>query len=546
MYPNPQKKDAFSTPGSQATGGFAQAVGSTLSKNTQQFNPATAGQFNAPPQQSIQWQSIKFPASQATVLPPVKATPVPSTGSTAATRTQNTPITPAYSQQNAVSTLLTAGQYRTPSGAVVNASGQVVTPPSGMTIDTSGAVSSDMLSGNKTMGDLYAKRNSYASAVQNLSDVSQYSPEYVNAYERSKTIEADMLRLKSNLATGAAPGDTQGFAEGYTNRASMGASAEKGYADIALGVQAMLREGNIEAAKALVSGYSPQTLGFGQGLYSPVNGETVAQGGSYTDKQAYDTAFNLQQTYPDMRWQYDPTLPPQVNLQSAQLAASQSESFRRKNISVQTVQLPGGGIGFYDAKNLTISDGTGNIIGMLGSGGVAQFVAPGMGAQLKADAESLGKQQTYADTVERSFNTANENLTAITSFMEANGINQSNIPIINQAQNKVKAQTLDPGAVAAFQAAITGLRSEYAQVLSRGGEVTEGERSKAAALIPDNLSPSQLQQVSKVLNTEGANAIASAKAQVGSIRQRMESYTTPSSSGFSGGGSSGTGGLYDW
>lgn len=156
-------------------------------------------------------------------------------------------------------------------------------------------------------------------------------------------------------------------------------------------------------------------------------------------------------------------------------------------------------------------------------------------ASVAANSASLKTQQAYVDTVTRAFNTANDNLTSLTGFMTANGLNQSSVPLINQLNNKVKAGVTDAGTIAAFNSALSGLRAEYAQVLSRGGEVTDSARASAASLIPDNISPAQLNQVAQRLNIEGQNAIAAATQQVQTITGRTGSNTGGSNFGTSGG-----------
>lgn len=166
-------------------------------------------------------------------------------------------------------------------------------------------------------------------------------------------------------------------------------------------------------------------------------------------------------------------------------------------------------------------------------------------ASIGADTASLKTQQLYADSTDRAFKTANANLGQLVQFMQTAGINTgSTVPIINELQNKVKAGLTDPGAVAAFQAALAGLRAEYAQVLSRGGEVTEGQRAQAASLIPDNLTPQQLQQVADRLNIEGTNAVKEAQQKVKDIQNRLKS--NPGGSNSSSSSSSSSGSIYDF
>jgi hypothetical protein len=156
-----------------------------------------------------------------------------------------------------------------------------------------------------------------------------------------------------------------------------------------------------------------------------------------------------------------------------------------------------------------------------GSGGGTQFP--------KADAASLQQQQLYADSTQRAFNTANANFQALIPFMKTAGVNSgSTVPLVNSLQNRVKAGTADPGTIAAFKAAIAGLRAEYAQVLSRGGEVTDGQRNAASTLIPDDLTPAQLQQVADRLNIEGTNAVKEANAQIQTIKDRVNGVSATS------------------
>ena len=152
-------------------------------------------------------------------------------------------------------------------------------------------------------------------------------------------------------------------------------------------------------------------------------------------------------------------------------------------------------------------------------------------ASVGADTSSLKTQQSYADTVSRSFSTAQDNLKNIVGFMQKAGINAgSNAPFINDLQNAIKGKLVDPGTIAAFQSALQGLRSEYAQVLARGGEVTDNARNSAAALIPDNITAAQLQQVAAQLNNEGTNAIKEANQKVTDIQTRLKSNTGSSGS----------------
>lgn len=144
-------------------------------------------------------------------------------------------------------------------------------------------------------------------------------------------------------------------------------------------------------------------------------------------------------------------------------------------------------------------------------------------ASVASDSASLKTQQDYADTTSRAYQTATANLGVLVKFMTDNNINQSGVPLINQLTNKVKSGLADPGAVAAFKSSLEGLRAEYAQVLSRGGQVTDTARNQANSLIPDNISPEQLQKVTTQLSQEGQNAIREANQKVSDIKSRIGS-----------------------
>lgn len=149
-----------------------------------------------------------------------------------------------------------------------------------------------------------------------------------------------------------------------------------------------------------------------------------------------------------------------------------------------------------------------------------------------ADAASLKTQQAYLDTTNRAYQTATQNFTVLQNFMQQYGLNQSNVPLINQLQNKIKAGVADPGAVAAFNSQLAGLRAEYAQVLSRGGEVTDSSRASAASLIPDDLSPAQLATIEQQLNLEAGNAISESQSQINTIQGRINTNGSAGTTNF--------------
>lgn len=154
-------------------------------------------------------------------------------------------------------------------------------------------------------------------------------------------------------------------------------------------------------------------------------------------------------------------------------------------------------------------------------------------ATLTANSKSLAQQVSYLNTTQRAFNTANDTLDALTSWMKTNGINASDFPDINTFTNYLKSKGIDPGAAGGYNAQISTLRAEYAQVLARGGTVTDTARTEASNLIPDGLSPAQLQDVADRIKVDANNVINDAQKQVKTVQDSINNIVggSPTSAG---------------
>lgn len=151
-------------------------------------------------------------------------------------------------------------------------------------------------------------------------------------------------------------------------------------------------------------------------------------------------------------------------------------------------------------------------------------------AQLKSLTSTLTQQTEYAANVTRAYKTATDNLGTLTSLENQYGLNESNIPLINQFTNAVKGQTGSAGMIAAFNANLAALRAEYSQVLAKGGARSVATDAEANQLIPDDISPAQLQQVATALSNEGENAVKEANDSVSSIQGQINGIVTPTNS----------------
>lgn len=438
----------------------------------------------------------------------------------------STPTTPAATSGSpSLSTYVTGGYTTTPNGglAATDTSGNI-TGNTNFGIDVSSGVDTSALGGSVNGTDVNNQQNSYAAYVKAIQDAYQLPQSYLDALGAYNTDSARVAADAQAPYSGINPATGQEFngsnTQGFATAASAKQKAQDTYQQQVDQNQLQTAEAQYEAgtkAATAAASAAGQTLSPGSSLAIDGTG-TGTQ--NYANYQAQQTYFNLAQNFPDANIPaYDSSLTAQQNLQIAQKAASSAPSFQSRNL-VQ-VTLPGGGIEFVQKNQLqTNPDGSYTV------------VSTAQGATDKANASSLATQTDYLNTVQRAYQTATANLSLIQKFMAQYGLNQSSIPLVNQITNSVKSGVADPGSVAAFNSTLAGLRAEYAQVLSRGGAVTDSTRNEAQTLIPDNISPAQLQEVATQLNSEGSNAVSSAQQQVQSLQAQLM------------GGTLGSGGTY--
>ncbi len=134
--------------------------------------------------------------------------------------------------------------------------------------------------------------------------------------------------------------------------------------------------------------------------------------------------------------------------------------------------------------------------------------------------------------MQRSVNTVDDNLQLLESG--ASKVNNSDSPLVNEWVNLANQKIIGSGDLNAYKAAIQTVRSEYANILARGGQVTDQNRTDSANLIPDNITKAQLDQVLGVLKAEGSNVVSEAQNQVDNISGQINNIVSPSSAGASG------------
>lgn len=388
-------------------------------------------------------------------------------------------------------------------------------PANSFNIDASGAIDSSALGAIATSADLGKHYSSLNDFVNGLAQAQGYSPQYVQALQgqygaqtQGAELGLNAAQLNSNLYTGAGlPGDTMNYAQGATAKAQAQNSLFQAQNNIqqlaanqALNTAQLERTGNIAAAQTQLQ-YNPIA----------VSGEN--------DINRYNA---LQQQYPaaDLP-DYNPALSPGTNTQIAQELISNSPAYRAQFQS--TFQTPGGGTGIYNKLD----------VGGLpkNSDGTISLVNAGQAALQGANAGALTTQVGNYNNVQTSFNTANKTLATMIQFMQKYGINDNSTPILNQLENKAKAGLIDPGAIAAYQADIAELDTNYATILARGGSVA-GTNDAAASLINPNLKPSDLQLVLGQLTQNGQNALDAIGGQIsgltGQLGGQASSYASTS------------------
>lgn len=141
-------------------------------------------------------------------------------------------------------------------------------------------------------------------------------------------------------------------------------------------------------------------------------------------------------------------------------------------------------------------------------------------AQLSTLTSALRQQQEYLSTVTRSTANADAGLQQLLTAFNGK-VNLSQFPSVNAAANAIKAQ-LDPGTISAYQAGLQEVANEYAQVFSRGGQVTDAVRTRAASIANGDLGLPQLQQVLNEIQSQSAIVVKGAQDQVSSLSQQIK------------------------
>lgn len=394
------------------------------------------------------------------------------------------------------------------STGMVDSSGNIISP-SNFSIDTSGSIPSSAIGSGVNGNTVNSSRNAYENAVLGLSQASQYSPAYQAALNAANATKLHGAELTSNFYTGNnLPGDTTGYAQGYTTKESALNDVRNLAAQQALQVQELVRQGNIAGAKALVDAYSPQSVSPGSSLVNPVTGDQTYSGlGGYQAVQAIQTVSNLAQTYPDAG------ILPTDTLSVAQQKASAAPSFASKQL-VQ-VTLPGGGIEFVNKNQLqTNADGSYSV------------VSSGDATTQNAASAAVKDLTTQKANLQSAVTSADSNFPLLLDVVKKAGINDFNAPLANQIQQAVNRKVLGTGDQASYDALIASLKTTYSQILSRGGSVTDTTRKEGDTLLNDTLGYNALVDLYHTLKAESGNVLGGYDSTIKQYQNQFQSSNT--------------------
>lgn len=422
----------------------------------------------------------------------------------------------------------------TPSGGSITttAAGNPVgyTPAPQFNIATGGAVPSDAFASTMNTADLLQKRNQYQDYVHGLAQAQTVSPDsdYYKALQAQQNVMLKNMGIATDYYTNPDAifgATTDQAATAYNRQTALGGLAQQ-QATNALGLQQTIRQGNIDAAKTLVTAAQPSTVSPGSSLVSPLNGDTTFGGaGAYSDYQAQQTYFNLAQNFPDAQIPaYNPQYTAQQNLQIAQQAASQSPSFQSRNIV--SVQLPGGGIGYVN-KNQIVTDP---------KSGIATIISPANATAANSYSANIKDLSNQLSNTQRAIDTAESNFPLLLSVVKKAGVNDYNSPLGNQLQQALNNRLIGSGDYASYNALLTSLQTEYSQILSRGGSVTDKTRGEAEQIVNGNIGYNALNDLYTTLKAESGNVIKGYNDQISQQNGFLNQIYSSGQSLSSGGG----------
>lgn len=151
--------------------------------------------------------------------------------------------------------------------------------------------------------------------------------------------------------------------------------------------------------------------------------------------------------------------------------------------------------------------------------------------QSVAQGASVGDLTNQVSSIQSQANGAEKNFDLMVNIARQGGVNDVNVPILNNLQNNVNRGLTSSAAVANFQSLIQSVRSQYAAILG-GGTVTVEALQEAQTLVPNDISISALQSLGAVLKADAQNRVQGINQQI----DQLKSGTTSGTSNYNTGG----------
>lgn len=438
--------------------------------------------------------------------------------------------TPSTQQPNQGLSTYVTNTNTTPAGgkltSSINGNPTGYTPSTGYKIDTSGTVPSSAFAGNVSPNGIGQSQKSYMDYVNALAQAQGYSPDYIQALQQQQGAQSHGSYLQS---VGAGLNADLATGNGFTGYSKDAATAQTGIqqnlntqqealntqqqtmAGINLNTAQLKRTGDIASAQSQLQ-YNPTAV---------------------SSENAISQYNSLQQQYPNASIpEYNNALSPALNQQIAQELVANSPAYKAGFTSTYT-NAQGG----TDVLN-KLSLGT----LQQNSNGTYSLVNGADKALGDANANIVQNQANIYSNIDSALTSFGKTSQSTIQFANQYGLNQSDIPYINQIQNAIKAKTAPAGALAAFQTDVTNLQNDYAAFLTARNGSVAGTNEEAAKTIDINkLSPAQMQIVFSQMQTDGKNTQAGALSQIQKATQGLQTNQAASSIG-----SQGSGGLYDF
>lgn len=457
-----------------------------------------------------------FPASPA----PVKAAPAPSFSAApnAPVAAPQAPAVKAPTPQPAPAPLAASGTpmapaapqtITTPNGAEVDPStGQVVTPGNNppFSINVSGPFSGSALSGGPTLGDLYARR-------QSLED------SYMNAIKQYNNTAQNFMSAEHNAQYA---GDTLPFAQGLGGRIQSAGALQLGALGNVVNANQQALGLNNQDISNFAEFNKPTSVGIGSSLVNP-----------YTGAPVYQSPYL-----------YRPSAASIDTIAQQLLQSGQATNYADAYNMAQTVvtQSAQGNQGFASGQDQTQAPTYTNAMNLLQQGVPPQQVLSEVGRSATAKAyaqqalaDFLQKNQGYNSVqaqgnakaasslidqkanTERAISAAESNFPLLLDVVNRAGVNDYGAPLLNQLQRAFNNKLIGSGDMASFNALTASLQTEYSQILSRGGTVTDKTRGEAEQIVNGSIGYSALKDLYTTLQKESKNVIDSYDNEVNKL-----------------------------